>query len=449
MAWSTRLLRLEMPNREVFCNSPWYELHIYWDGTLAFCCHATPRVPYDLSQKKIYNIKNMSIREWYNSPAMQEARFKMLGDQRWSHCDRCWLEESVALTSRRHRSNQRSVIFRQNFDQSFQQSPGYKKFKHSLDNHGDYDGMPVDLHVDLGNYCNLACKMCDPYASSRIATQHRQWGILDTSTQDWTVDQAVWDRFKQEIVSIPTLKNIHFMGGETLIQPRFRELIDYLIEHNRTDVCLSFVTNGTSYDPSLIEKFKLFPRVGIEVSIETMDTVNDYVRQGTDTKMVIENINQYLKDCNGSSVTLTLRPAPSLLTVKGYWQVINYALENKLLIKSNLCTEPEFLNMTILPDQVKQEYKKYYQDLYQQWQLDCMEFPLDSNESDPGNFKAVAKNQIIQIINMLDSTAPENSEKLYQQLVHHLNRWDPVYKFDARQLYPELESLLDKYGYSV
>ena len=365
-----------MPSKEIFCNSPWYELHIYWDGTLAFCCHATPRVPYNESLKSTYNIKNMSIREWYNSPAMKEARLNVLGDQRWNHCERCWHEESVAFTSRRHRSNQKSVIFRQNFDESFQQSPGHKKFKHSLDNQGDYDGMPIDLHIDLGNYCNLACKMCNPYASSRIATQHRQWGILDTSTQDWTMDQTVWDRFKQEIISVKNLKNIHFMGGETLIQPRFRELIDYLVEQGRTDVCISFVTNGTSYDPTLIEKFKLFPRVGIEVSIEAMDRVNDYVRQGTDTKVVIDHINQYLKDCNGSSITLTLRPAPGLLTVRSYWQVIEYALNNSLLIKSNLCTDPDFLHMNILPDNVKHEYKQQYWELYNRWQLDNIDLSL-------------------------------------------------------------------------
>jgi hypothetical protein len=341
------------------------------------------------------------------------------------------------------------VIFRQNFDESFQQSPGHKKFKYSLNNQGDYNGMPIDLHIDLGNYCNLACKMCNPYASSRIATQHRQWGIIDTSTQDWTMDQAVWDRFKLEIVSVPTLKNIHFMGGETLIQPRFRELIDYLVEQGRTDVCISFVTNGTSYDPTLIEKFKLFPRVGIEVSIEAMDRVNDYVRQGTDTTVVIDHINQYLKDCNGSSITLTLRPAPGLLTVKSYWQVIDYALANGLLIKSNLCTDPEFLHMSILPNEVKQQYKKSYQDLYERWQLDQLEFSVDSNESDPTNFKAVAKNQIVQVVNMLDSPAPDNAEQLYQQLVQHLNRWDPVYKLNARELYPELKDILDRHGYNV
>jgi uncharacterized protein Yka (UPF0111/DUF47 family) len=105
--------------------------------------------------------------------------------------------------------------------------------------------------------------------------------------------------------------------------------------------------------------------------------------------------------------------------------------------------------MNILPGDVKQQYKKSYQDLYERWQLDQLEFSVDSNESDPNNFRAVAKNQIIQVINMLDSPAPDNSQQLYQQLVQHLNRWDPVYKLNARELYPELKDILDRHGYNV
>ncbi len=436
-----------MPSSQIFCNSPWYELHIYWDGSLAFCCHAIPNILYDPALKSTYNIKNMSIQEWYDSDPMRQARMKMLGDQRWNHCNKCWQEESVSDTSRRHRSNQKSVIFRQNFDQSLRQSPGWPKFEHSLENHGVYPGLPIDLHIDLGNYCNLACKMCNPYASSRIATQHRQWGILDQSTRDWTMDQSVWDRFKQELIDIPSLKNIHFMGGETLIQPRFRELIDFLIDQGRTDLCISFVTNGTVYDPDLSNKFKFFERVGIEVSIESLDEVNDYVRQGTNTSEVLDNIENYLKDCNGSSITLTLRPAPGLLTVKSYWQVIEYALQRALLIKSNLCMKPDFLNMNVLPDSVKANYKQKYRDVLERWNLEDVSLEKDTNESNPNNYKSVAKNQIVQIINLLESSSPPNQEELFEKLVYHIKRWDPVYGLDARRVYPELTDILNRYGY--
>jgi len=437
-----------MPNQKIFCNSPWYELHIYWDGALAFCCHASPNVPYDSALKQKYNIRNMSIREWYDSEPMRNARLQVLGNSPWNHCNRCWHEERVSHTSRRHRSNQKSVIFtKQNFSESYQQSPGFAKFEHSRLNAGAYDGMPIDLHIDLGNYCNLACKMCKPSASSRIASQYRQWGMISSVAQDWTADPEVWDRFREELVSIPKLKNIHFMGGETIIQPRFHDLVDFLIINDRTDVCISFVTNGTTFDKKLIEKLKKFPRVGLEISIETLDALNEYTRQGTDNQIVLDNIRRYIDECNGTTITVTLRPAPGLLTVKSYWQVIEYALQNGLLIKSNICTNPDYLDISTLPMNIRQEYKSRYLLLIEQHNLENLNLNTDYNESDPNNFRKVAKNQISQILEILDLPVPEDQDRRLKDLVRHLDRWDRVFGFDARTLYPELTNILDNHGY--
>lgn len=428
-----------LPSDKVFCNSPWYELHIYWDGALSFCCHATPNVPYPITEKNQYNIRRMSIREWYSSEPMREARERMFSNDRWRFCRRCHYEEEVSTTSRRHRSNQKSVIFKENFRESFEQSPGYTKFMDA-----DFDGMPIDLHIDLGNYCNLACKMCDPYASSRIASQHKIWRMLDSAPVDWTNDQAAWDRFLAELITIPKLQNIHFMGGETLIQPRFEECIDYLIANNRTDVCLSFVTNGTVYKESVINKLKLFPRAGIEVSIESTGTTNAYTRQGTDTKQVLANIDRYIN--NGYEITL--RPAPSLLTVKEYWQVIKLALDKKLLIKSNICTDPEFLNINVLPLDIRKGYISNYQQLLKDYKLDDNLF-IDYNESDSGNYTQVAKNQIMQIIAMLEQPVPENQKVLLTQLLQHITNWDKIYEYNAIEVYPELSEMLLSHGYNV
>ena len=437
-----------MSSQRIFCNSPWYELHIYWDGALAFCCHATPKVPYDTSLKQRYNIRNMSIKEWYDSMPMREARLQVLGDQQWNHCARCWYEEKVSDTSRRHRSNQKSVIFtKQNFAESYQQSPGFAKFEHSRYNAGAYDGMPIDLHIDLGNYCNLACKMCNPSASSRIASQHRQWNMISAVSQDWTADPEVWNRFREELVSISKLKNIHFMGGETIIQPRFHDLVDFLIDHGRTDVCMSFVTNGTSFDKKIIEKLKQFPRVGLEISIETLDTLNEYTRQGTDNSMVLANIENYINECNGTTITVTLRPAPGLLTVRSYWQVIELALKKGLLIKSNLCTDPDFLDITVVPKHIRDQYRLPYLDLLTRYALDEADVWSDYNESDPNNFRRVAKNQILQILRILDLPEPDDRDRRWSALVDHLDRWDRVFGFDARVLYPEFAHILDKHGY--
>lgn len=381
----------------------------------------------------------MSIQEWYSSEPMKQARQRMFSDEQWKFCNRCQHEEHVSGTSRRHRSNQKSVIFKENFQESFEQSPGYTKFTDPA-----FNGMPIDLHIDLGNYCNLACKMCTPEASSRIASQHRAWKILDSATVDWTSDQATWDKFLAELITIPKLKNLHFMGGETLIQPRFEECIDYLIANNKTDVCISFVTNGTVYNASIVQKLKLFPRAGIEVSIESTGPTNTYTRQGTDTQLVLDNINRYIVD----KCDITLRTAPSLLTAREYWQVIKLALDHKLVIKSNICTEPDFLNIDVLPLDIRHEYISKYEELLNEYQLtDSLD--SDYNESDPGNHRKIAKNQIIQMINMLKQPVPENQKILLTRLLQHITNWDRVYKYNAVEVYPELADLLVTHGYEI
>ena len=387
----------------------------------------------------------MTIAEWYKSEPMQQARQRMWADTRWSHCNKCYREEEAGGTSRRHRSNQKSVIFtKENFNESFEQSPGYTKFTDT-----DYAGLPIDLHIDLGNYCNLACKMCTPEASSRIASQHKTWKMLSDVPQDWTKDVAVWNRTIAEIAAIPQLKNIHFMGGETLIQPRFEEFVDFLLSHNRTDLCLSFVTNGTVYNDRLIQKLKKFTRVGIEVSIETLSKTNDYIRQGTDTSAVIANINKYQQQCNNTSITLTLRPAPSLLSARDYWQVIEFALQHELIIKSNLCADPEFLRIETLPSNIRTTYVSNYGQLIEKYLLGDVDLNSDYNESDPGNFKRTAKHQILQMISLLSNPDPSNQKVLLTQLCQHTQAWDQVYHYDARILYPELAQLLTDYGYAV
>jgi organic radical activating enzyme len=427
-------------NPGVFCSTPWYELHIYWDGSLGICCQEDHK----LYSGNGYNISTMTIADWFGSEPVRDFRKRILKNSRISECRRCYAEESAGATSRRWRSNQKSVIFKQAFHESFEQSPGREHFDES----GYTATQPIDIHIDLGNYCNLACKMCNAQASSRIATQEVKWGI-ESSQQfvgsNWTNNQAVWDSFKQQLLAIPRLNNIHFMGGETLLTDRFEDLVDTLIAHKRFDVCLSFVTNGTVFKPTLLTKLAGFKRVGIEVSIETVSEHNSYVRQGTNTALVLDNIDRYQAQCNGSSITVTIRPAVSALTIGHFGGLLQYALRNKLAIKSSLVTTPGFLNVQVLPAEVRTQYLSQYQDILQQ--LVNVELHQGFNTSDPNNYQLVVKEQAQMCINLLNSTPLDQCEQLQQQLVEHCKKWDKVYQYHARSLYPELHMLWDQYDY--
>jgi sulfatase maturation enzyme AslB (radical SAM superfamily) len=427
-------------NSGVFCNTPWYELHIYWDGSLGICCQEAHK----LYTGTNYNIATMTIADWFNSDPVRDFRQRILKDTRLSECSRCYTEQDSGGVSRRQRANQKSVIFTQAFEHSFDQSPGRKHF----DNSGFTATQPIDIHIDLGNFCNLACKMCSAQASSRIAAQEVKWGI--TSSQqfvgsDWTRNDTVWNNFKQQLLNIPKLNNLHFMGGETLLTDRFEDLVDTLIEHQRFDTCLSFVTNGTVFRPDLLKKLTRFRRVGIEVSVETVSDHNAYQRQGTDTARVLDNIGRYLQTCNNTSITVCLRPAISALTIGHFDGLLMYALDLGITVKSLQVNSPRFLDAAILPTMVKQQYIVQYQKILDQ--LSDIDVVEDYNTSDPNNHKLVVKTQANMCINMLSQPEPHDVDTLRQQFVDHCKKWDKVYNHNARALYPELVELWDQYGY--
>lgn len=429
-------------NKNIFCNTPWYEIHIYWDGSLGICCQETHKLHSDSVH---YNVANMSIAEWFNSEPVQNFRQRILGDHRLTECSGCYHEEDHKASSRRHRSNQKSVIFTKTaFDESFDQGPHRTNFDPS----GITVTQAVDVHINLGNYCNLACKMCSPEASSTIVAQLVKWGDKSSAQYigtDWTKNQIVWDSVLKQLEAIPNLNNVHFMGGETLITTRFEDFVDFMIQRRRFNLNFSFVTNGTTFNKRLLEKLKLFQRVGIEVSIETVTEHNSYVRQGTDTAKVLENINNYLDHCNGSNITVTVRPTISALTIGRYYTLLQFCLEKNLLNQSSVVTWPEHLAVAVLPASIRQSYIAEYKKLLDKYKLHDLDNSMDFNDSNPHQVKRSIKTQIEQCINLLNSTDDHSGQ--LKTLVDQCHRWDQVYNYNAIELYPELAEIFVEHGY--
>jgi sulfatase maturation enzyme AslB (radical SAM superfamily) len=235
------------------------------------------------------------------------------------------------------------------------------------------------------------------------------------------------------------------MGGETLLTDRFENLVDFMIEHKRFDLSFSFVTNGTVYNQRLIDKLKKFMRVGIEVSMESTTVHNDYIRQGTDTNLVLFNLEKYKINCDNSSISVTMRPAISALSIGYYHTVLDYCLQNNILIKSLAVTSPGYLNVDVLPKEVKEQYMTSYQKIL----LELEDINIDNqfNESDSSNYKKSVKVQAIQCLNLLKQTEPTNQEELLKSMVEHCRRWDSVYNLNARELYPELAGIFNQHDY--
>lgn len=431
-----------MPNKNIFCNVPWTNTHIYWDGSYGACCSENCQPHAD---RERYNLANMQVIEWYNSKPMQTVRQQIRGNNPLPMCADCYVEESHGHESRRIKENFKTVIFtEQAFDRSYQQSPYYHDFEQDITAR-----QPIDWHVDLGNECNLACKMCEPQASSKISSLYQKWQLIPVSANsNWTLNDQSWENFKQSISSVADLNRIHFMGGEPLLNKRFPKLLDHLIEIGRTDISISFVTNGTIVNPELIDRLLQFKTCNIEVSIESVEDNNHYIRQGADTLQVWSNIN-WLIEQQTERFSVVLRTVPQLFNVNNYDQLIRRAYDKRVAIQSIPLVNPAYLKISVLPKTIRDQLLPQYRELRDYLDSRRLDINIMTTGRNVANIELMLTRETETIISMLEAPEPDNVEALRRELVSWMIRWDQEFNLDAVEVFPEYAEFLNKYGYKV
>jgi organic radical activating enzyme len=408
---------------------------VYWDGSFGVCCSEKEKFATD----PVHNLKTMTVSDWYKSTAMAKVRDLLSGDDRLPQCRGCYREEDVGYESRRIKENFKSVIFtEQAFDRSYLQSPWHAKFESRI-----ADLYPIDWHIDFGNECNLACKMCHAGASSTIAAHLRRIGEhagpIKTS---WADDPAAWKNFLDSVDAAP-LRRVHVMGGEPMLIKRYRDFIDHLIDTKRFEISLSFVTNGTIVNQELLDKLKQFANVDIEISIESMHENNDYIRQGCRIDQIMDSIRLVTAN-QDEKLQLILRTAPQLLSIGTYADLIRYAYDNRLIIEGIPLITPAFMAVKILPQSLRERMLPAFREL-EQTLSSSISFQQMQVGRGIGSYREKLLRECQAMMRMLCEPEPDDVLKLRQQLVKHLMMWDRIYKIDALGLYPFLE----EWGYHV
>jgi len=390
-----------------------------------------------------YNLKNMTVAQWYATDVMNQAREQIKGSQPLSQCTACYREEAVGYESRRIKENFKSVIFtEQAFERSYQQSPMYAAFENPIGAR-----QPVDWHVDLGNECNLTCRMCRPSASSKISSLYTKWQLIDVSAnRNWTLEPLSWQNFTDSVLATPNLNRIHFMGGEPLLNKRFPELLDFLLDNDKANVSISFVTNGTLFDQTIVDRLKRFRSCDIEVSIESIESNNDYLRTGTDTTVVMGNIAKLVQQ-QSDTFHVVLRSAPQLLSINNYYKLIAWAWQQQLHLQGIPVTAPEYLQISVLPRKLRQQFVEHYQRVKDS--IDPGQFTGLATGRNVGTLNTTLRRECDAMINLLGAPEPNDVAKLRQELAVWLQRWDREYKLDAYSYYPEYREFLDAIQYRV
>lgn len=441
-----------MPDQRIFCNVPWTNVHVYQDGSLGICCKEKEKL-YQVAQGNIFHLSQMTLQEWYNSAPVTTFREQISGNNKLKQCESCYYAEAHRFVSKRFQENQKTIIFTdaQNFKKSYNQSTGLRAFKYSQLNNGLTDVTPIDWHIDLGNECNLACKMCRPTESSKVGAIYKKWNLLPKEKSiftDWTENTSAWNNFLKSLDNQTNLNRLHFMGGEPLISKKFHQIIDRLILLERSqNISLSFVTNGTLINQSIINKLKKFKSCDLEFSLESFEITNNYIRHGTEIKDLLQKLNLVLSN-QTENFQLVLRAVPQLLSINTYDSYIRWAWKNKIPIQSTPLMQPAYLQIQNLPAPIKQKLKIKFQELLNEITSTSSKVTLLTSRDRHRNEHSLLS-EISGIISMLDQIDPPDVENQRKQLVSWLLQWDREFNFNALELYPEYKDFLISYGYKI
>lgn len=272
---------------EKICILPWISIETSPIGTTRPCCLAKDEITWvdDLGIEHKYNLKQHTPEEIYHSRYMQLLRRDFLYGQKPSTCQRCWDEEAAGRTSKRINSQIRLKEF-------------YDKV--------DWNNLNPDqlwfLDLKLGNICNLKCRICGSWSSSKWAKEeidyvpelaNRKEHLAYKFLMDgaWPRENTVfWDNLR---TLLPNIKYFEFTGGEPFLIQQHFDLLEYAVEHGYAkNIEIHYNTNGTVF-PDSYHLWTHFKHVEVAFSIDNIGQRFEYERYGAKWEEVQENIKRF------------------------------------------------------------------------------------------------------------------------------------------------------------
>jgi pyruvate-formate lyase-activating enzyme len=336
------------------------------------------------------------------------------------------------------------------FPLSLRSSPHLPLFEYSNAMAGASSHFPTDLQIDLGNTCNSACIMCDPTASSRLVADYKKLNKLDSRLfaeprpyQSWTEDSAVVDRFVQELQSFPYIRYIHFLGGETLYNQAYYDICEHL---DGSDLIVGTTTNGTIYDQRIERLIPRFREFHLGISIESVSSLNDYIRYPGPTKIILENIKKFVAlRRQYPGLKLELRITPNLFTISELDQVFEFMVEHDIIAEScNILHQPRCLRMELMPDDIRQETVAKLQAVVDR--LGSYTPQVNTRRSDLSH-EIIAQLATEYLEFVKTYTPPADAEESLKELVSFLKSFETIRNNTILDYAPRYKHFLRRIGY--
>lgn len=189
-----------------FCVVPFIEANVMPTGAVRACCAFYPSIAQGGRPMSVYE---HSVDEIWNSDNMRDVRRSLIEQKKVAQCSYCYTQERSSPPSLRMELNRG---FAGGYGNPHGETLENIKAKAIANDYRVPEG-PAWIDLELGNLCNLRCRMCSSTWSSRIAADatHSRW-----STKD--IDAAVRWRGREMVVAPRRALGIEYEGFSALDQ---------------------------------------------------------------------------------------------------------------------------------------------------------------------------------------------------------------------------------------
>jgi len=334
-----------------FCMYPWLHLYVDPSGTAMPCCSSGGG---GSNVAVMGHTNQSSLREIWNGQALRSLRVKMLNDQPFEGCKRCYETEKNGFFSMRNSANKHHGHHIGRVDNT--REDGYlEKFE------------MVYWDVRFSNLCNLRCRSCGPGFSSQWYQDQIKLFPEYANTHKALISAGKFetDLWEQLIEHIDYVEQIYFAGGEPLMMDEHYKILDELERRGRFDVRLIYNTNFTQIklkDRTVFDYWKKFDSVSVGASLDGMGKHAEYIRKGTEWQEVEHNRRLMIEVCPKVDFYIS-----STLSIFNVWHLPDFHRDwvNKGLIRAqdfnvNILTDPAHYRIDIAPQEYKQAIQHKY-----------------------------------------------------------------------------------------
>jgi sulfatase maturation enzyme AslB (radical SAM superfamily) len=275
---------------------------------------------------------------------MDNLRTQFRNGERPNGCQSCWQEEDAGKTSKRQNS-----IY---------------KMRSSLENWTP-DSEPTLKFIDfkLGNVCNLKCRICGSWSSSKWAQEEIDYETDrggDNPLARQQLREGGWPKrnpqfFEDLKEDLKHVEYFEFTGGEPfMIKDHFKILKHCVEKGYAKNIDIHYNTNGTQLpDREIFDLWRHFKHVEIAFSIDDVGEQFEYQRHPANWREVNRNLVEFKKYqthnmefqiCTTVNIFNIFSLAKIALWVAQYQPKFFYV---------NTCFDPDVFNIQTLPKQVK------------------------------------------------------------------------------------------------